>query len=107
MPALSTPHQCERWGDLMPLMTWQLWLARDLVEQNYLPWQKPQKNLSPGRVAESMFGLLVEIGTPAKSPKQRGKSPGWKTGKKRTKRIRYPVVKKQKSSSKKAKTKII
>jgi hypothetical protein len=36
--------------------------------------QKPQKNLSPGRVAESMFGLLVEIGTPAKSPKQRGKS---------------------------------
>ena len=107
MPALSTPHQCERWGDLMPLMTWQLWLARDLVEQNYLPWQKPQKNLSPGRVAESMFGLLVEIGTPAKSPKQRGKSPGWRTGKKRTKRIRYPVVKKQKSSSKKAKTKII
>ena len=54
-----------------------------------------------------MFGLLVEIGTPAKSPKQRGKSPGWRTGKKRTKRIRYPVVKKQKSSSKKAKTKII
>jgi hypothetical protein len=69
--------------------------------------QKPQKKLSPGRVAESMFGLLVEIGTPAKSPKPRGKSPGWKTGKKRTKRIRYPVVKKQKSSGKKAKTKII
>ena len=52
LPALSTPHQCERWSDLMPLITWQLWLAKDLVEENYLPWQKPQKNLSPGRVAQ-------------------------------------------------------
>jgi hypothetical protein len=25
VPSLSTPHQCERWSDLMPLMTWQLW----------------------------------------------------------------------------------
>ncbi len=90
MPALSTPHQCERWSDLMPLITWQLWLARDIVEENYLPWQKPQKNLSPGRVAQSMLGLLVEIGTPAKSPKPRGKSTGWQPGKKRNKRTRYP-----------------
>jgi hypothetical protein len=52
-----------------------------------------------------MFGLLVEIGTPAKSPKQRGKSPGWEKGQVRTKRTRYPVVKKRKSSDKKAKNK--
>jgi len=102
LPALSTPHQGERWSDLMPLITWQLWLAKDIVEDNYLPWQKPQKNLSPGRVAQSMFGLLVEIGTPAKFPKPRGKSPGWEKGQVRTKRIRYPVVKKRKSSDKKA-----
>ena len=50
-----------------------------------------------------MFGLLVEIGTPAKTPKTRGKSTGWKTGKVRSKRIRYPVVKKRKSTPKKAK----
>lgn len=104
MPALSTPHQCERWSDLMPLITWQLWLARDIVEENYLPWQKPQTNLSPGRVAQSMLGLLVEIGTPAKSPKPRGKSTGWQPGKKRNKRTRYPVVKKRKSPEKKPKT---
>jgi len=30
LPSLSTPVQCERWSDLMPLMTWQLWLAKDL-----------------------------------------------------------------------------
>ena len=33
MPSLKTPEQCERWSDLMPIMTWQLWLARDLVTQ--------------------------------------------------------------------------
>ncbi|WP_198954181.1 MULTISPECIES: hypothetical protein [Moorena] len=52
-----------------------------------------------------MLGLLVEIGTPAQSPKPRGKSTGWKTGKKRNKRTRYPVVKKGKSNDKKAKNK--
>jgi len=38
LPALSTPHQCQRWSDLMPLMTWQLWLARDIVKESRLPW---------------------------------------------------------------------
>ncbi|MGK7930474.1 MAG: transposase, partial [Microcystaceae cyanobacterium] len=93
------------WSDLMPLITWQLWLAKDIVEENYLPWQKNQKNLSPGRVAQSMFGLLVEIGTPARIPKPRGKSPGWSRGQVRTKRTRYPVVKKRKSPDNKAKNK--
>jgi hypothetical protein len=41
-PSLSTPHQRERWSDLMTLMTWQLWLAKDIIKDNYLPWQKPQ-----------------------------------------------------------------
>ena len=105
LPALSTPHQCERWSDLMPLITWQLWLAKDIVEEKYLPRPQPQKNLSPGRVAQSIFGLLVEIGTPARTPKPRGKSPGWSRGQVRTKRTRYPVVKKRKSPDKKAKNK--
>ncbi len=52
-----------------------------------------------------MFGLLVEIGTPSRIPKPRGKSPGWSRGKVRTKRTRYLVVKKRKSPDKKAKNK--
>jgi len=87
----------------MPLMTWQLWLAKDIVQEHHLPWQKSQSNLTPGRVAQSMLGLLMEIGTPAQSPKPRGKSTGWKTGQKRKKRIRYPVVKKRKTVAKKGK----
>ncbi|MHC5824296.1 MAG: NF041680 family putative transposase [Nostoc sp.] len=34
VPKLSTPKQSERWSDLMPLMTWELWLARDIVTDN-------------------------------------------------------------------------
>ena len=33
-PKLSTPEQCQRWSDLMPLVTWQLWLAKDKRERN-------------------------------------------------------------------------
>jgi hypothetical protein len=99
LPNLSTPMQCERWSDLMPLMTWQLWLARELVTDIHLPWQSPLKNLTPGRVAQSMFSLLVEMGSPTSVPKPRGKSPGWKTGQKRQSRQTYPMVKKRHSRS--------
>ena len=54
VPKLSTPKQCERWSDLMPLMTWELWLARDIVTDNPLPWQKSFDKLTPGRVAISV-----------------------------------------------------
>lgn len=87
----------------MPLMTWQLWLAREIVTDNPLPWQKPQPaaKLTPGRVAQAFGGVLAAIGTPARKPKPRGKSLGWPKGKKRTPRTRYPVVKKGFSRSKK------
>ncbi len=89
----------------MPILTWQLWLAREIIEDNPLPWQKPQSadKLTPGRVAQSFSGVLATIGTPAKSPKPRGKSPGWKTGKKRHKKPRYPIVKKTVTRKKKDK----
>ena len=102
LPNLRTPEQSERWSDLMPLMSWQLWLAKDLVVENILPWQSASINLTPGRVAQSMWSVLVDIGTPAKLPKHRGKSPGWETGKVRTKAPCYPTVKKRVSRRKKS-----
>ncbi|MBO1064583.1 MULTISPECIES: hypothetical protein [Nostocales] len=42
---------------------------------------------------QSMGGVFAAIGTPAVSPKPRGKSPGWPTGRIRLRRIRYPTVK--------------
>ncbi len=107
LPKLGTPEQGQRWSALMPLMTWQLWLAREIVTDQPLPWQKPVKaaSLTPGRVAQAFGGVLAVIGTPARAPKPRGKSPGWQKGKKRTKRTRYPVVKKGFSRGKKEKQK--
>jgi hypothetical protein len=104
LPNLSTPEQSQRWSDLMPLMSWQLWLAKDLVVENRLPWQSTTLNLTPGRVAQSMLALLVEIGTPAQFPKPRGKSPGWTEGNTRTKPPRYPTVKKRVARTKKPPT---
>ncbi|AHJ28470.1 hypothetical protein [Nodularia spumigena] len=40
-----------------------------------------------------------------KPPKPRGKSPGWKPGQKRRRRIRYPIVKKRTSPLRKAQPK--
>jgi len=31
----------------MPLMSWQLWLARDLVIENTLPWQSEAYQFNP------------------------------------------------------------
>ena len=83
-----------------------------------LPWQSAIINLSPGRVAQSMFSVaefvragfplmertqaLVEIGTPAQVPKLREKSPGWTKGNTRTKPPGYPTVKKRVTRPKKS-----
>ena len=102
LPKLGTPAQCQRWCNLVVNMTWQLWLSKELVQEWHLPWQKPQKNLTPQRVAQSMFSLLIEIGSPTRMTKTRGKSPGFKKGEKRRKRKTYPLVKKRPSRSKKS-----
>lgn len=78
----------------MPFMTWELWLARDIVTDNPLPWQKSQGQLTPGRVAQAMGGVFAAIGTPTSTPKPRGKSPGWTPGKERHRKNRCPIVKK-------------
>jgi hypothetical protein len=102
MPKLGEPKAAERWSDLMPLATWQLWLARDIVQDSPLPWQKKLPILTPGRVADSIATLLARLGSPAQAPKPRGKSPGWPKGQKRNRKPRYPTVRKRASRPKKA-----
>ncbi|WP_407888607.1 hypothetical protein [Scytonema sp. NUACC26] len=106
LPKLGTREQCERWSDLMPLLSWQLWLARDLVIDRPLPWQKSITNLTPGRVAQSMGAVFTAIGTPSHPPKPRGKSPGWSIGQPRRRKIRCPIVKKSTSRPKKQQSKL-
>ena len=52
----------------MPLLTWQLWLAKDVVTEIRLPWQKSLPELTPGRVVQSMvkhyriFSAINQLG---------------------------------------------
>ena len=102
LPQVGDTPAAERWSDFMPVISWQLWLAREDCDDHPLPWQKPQDKLSPGRVSQSFGAIIAAIGTPAQPPKTRGKSPGWPKGQPRTPRTRYPTVKKRASKKKKS-----
>ena len=94
LPRLKTPEQAEHWSDVMPFLTWELWLARPIAADHPLPWQTRQTVLTPGRVLQGMGSILMQIGTPTQAPKPRGKSPGWPPGQPRQRAQRYPIVKK-------------
>jgi hypothetical protein len=87
---------------LITLAQWQLFLARDVVKDQPLPWQPAQEKLTPERVLQSLGGLFRQIDTPAVAPQTRGKSPGWSQGRQRTRPERHPVVKKGKKKAKAA-----
>lgn len=92
----------QRWTELVTLVYWELWIARGLVQGARLPWDRnPRKRLSPGQVRHQIGGLLARMGTPAKVPKPRGKSPGRRKGERPKPRPRHPVVKKSKPPGKK------
>jgi hypothetical protein len=90
----AAPAAADRWTWLLVLALWQLWLARPLVADQRLPWERPQPaaRLSPGRVRRAFAGLLVGLGTPARPPQRRGKAPGRLPGERPGPRRRHPVV---------------
>ncbi len=90
-------EQSERGSDWMPALTWELWLARQVVADKPLPWQKAPTLLTPGRVRQNFGSVLAQIGTPTRAPQPRGKSKGWPKGKVRTCAERHPIVKKSKN----------
>jgi hypothetical protein len=92
LPRLSTTSQAERWSDLMPFLTWELWLARSQVQDCPLPWQKPQPIPTPGRVCQALQNILVAIGTPTSACKPRGKAPGWPIGRVRAHHERHDLI---------------
>lgn len=93
-PLFQDPARCDRWTTLVSLAQWQLYLAQEVVEDHPQPWQPRQKKLTPQRVQQGFPWLFPLIGTPARSPLTRGKSPGWPPGQVRTRRDRQTVVRK-------------
>lgn len=94
LPQFQSAGACDRWSMLVSLAQWLVYLARPLVEDRALPWQRAQTELTPGRVQQGLGGLFSQIGTPAGCGKSRGKPAGWAKGRPRTRPPRYLVVKK-------------
>lgn len=92
LPMFQQAERCDRWTQLVDVAYWQLFLSRAVVADQPLPWQKPQKQLTPGRVLQGMPLLFATIDTPAQPVQTRGKSPGWPKGQKRSPPPRYKTV---------------
>jgi hypothetical protein len=88
------PAQADRWTWLLLLAYTQLRLARRLVPDQRLPWQKPLSphHLTPGRVRRAFSHLLATVGTPVNLPKPGGRSPGRPTGQRSPPAKRFPAI---------------
>ena len=94
MPRFQTKEAGDLWTELTAIACWMIYLARSIVEDAPLPWQKSQQRLTPQRVQQSIRPIFALIDSPARPPKLRGKAPGWPKGKRRTPKKRLAVVKK-------------
>jgi hypothetical protein len=95
-PSLCTPEQADRWTWLVVGALTQLRLARGLVADLRLPWERPRDpaQLTPARVRRGFRRLRATIGTPASPPKSTTPGPGRPKGTRKPPRTRYPAVKK-------------
>ena len=95
-PALCTPEQADRWTLLVIAAYTQLRLARSVVDDIRLPWERPRDptKLTPARVRRGFRRLHAAIGTPASAPKSQTPGPGRPKGSGRGPRRRYPAIKK-------------
>jgi hypothetical protein len=95
-PRVRHPEQADRWTWLILVAYTQLRLARGIVADQRLPWERPLpiQSLTPARVLRNFASLLLLVGTPAEAPKPRGRSPGRPKGRLSGRAKRYPAVKK-------------
>ncbi|HVB90616.1 MAG TPA: NF041680 family putative transposase [Acidimicrobiales bacterium] len=94
-PSLCKPDQADRWSWLIAAIYTQLRIARGLVDDLRLPWERPRDpaQLTPTRVRRGFRRLRATIGTPASPPKSTTPGPGQPKGTRKPPRKRYPAVK--------------
>jgi hypothetical protein len=105
-PRLRHPAQAERWTWLVVAGYTQLRLARTVVADQRLPWERPRPpgQLSPYRVRRGVSRLLCALGSPAAAPKPAGRSPGRPKASRRGPAARHPAIKKPTSKPRKKAT---
>jgi hypothetical protein len=94
-PRFRHPEQADRWTWVVLTAYAQLRLARGIVADRSLPWERPQRPrlLTPTRVLRSFATLLATVGTPAEPPKPCGRSPGRPKGSRSGPAKRHPALK--------------
>ena len=98
-PQFQDKDTGDRWSWLVALAVWILYLARPIVQDHPLPWQKAQHRLTPQRVQQGLPLIFAQFGSPVRTPKLRGIPPGWPKGRRRSPKHRFTVVKKQPSTA--------
>lgn len=95
-PSVRTPEQADRWTWLVVAAYTQLRLARDVVEDHRLPWERRAKpgKLTPARVRRGFRRTAATVGTPPSPPKPSRAGPGRPKGSRTGPRKRYPAIKK-------------
>lgn len=89
---VRTPAQFERWSWVVAIAHNLLVLARDFAGASLHPWENRQREPTLQQVRRAMCKLLPQLGTPARLPHSRGKSPGRTKGVKIGRAKRFPVV---------------
>jgi hypothetical protein len=92
-PRVRTPDQAERWSWLVAVAYAHLVLARGLVTDHCLPWERSGP-VSPLRVKRGFRQVRARLGTPAKPPKPSRPGPGRPPGRTSTPAPRHPIVRK-------------
>ena len=72
----------------------RLVLARAGAAVTRRPWDAATRSATPPQVRRAMPRILAQVGTPARPPRRRGKSPGWAPGTVVPPAPRYPVIRK-------------
>ena len=89
---VRTPAQFERWSWLVAVAHNLLVLAREEAGKTLRPWENQHRDPTMQQVRRAMGTLLPQLGTPARPPHSRGKSPGRAKGVTSGKAKRFPVV---------------
>lgn len=106
MTAYQTPHTAYEaaWVKMVAASFNMLYLAKDLAEITYRAWEQygvqTHRPMKPGMVQRGFAKLLLDIGTPAKSCKPRGRSGGRSSGTTFPKRPVQPIILKGKMNKK-------
>jgi hypothetical protein len=95
---MGSVEQEERWSKVVALAYWNLYVCRNLVGPSVRPWERYKsvpptiQPATPSQARRGMDRLLPDLGTPARAPRLRGKSPGRAKGYRPQPRKRYEVV---------------